>query len=225
MRRKPWARPELAQCPYYVLHAEEKAGHWRECFAHPDAPLYVEFGCGKGGFAITHAIKYSDINYLAFDIKSEMLAVARRKAEPEFAAAEKNPCDNFRLVSHNISQVEHAFTNDDRVDRIYINFCNPWPKGQHRKRRLTYPTLLEKYKAFMAQDAEVWFKTDDDELFEDSVIYFQKSGYEITYITHDLHAEGREDNIMTEHEQMFSSEGIKIKMLIAHAVRGSADNT
>lgn len=214
MRRKPWARPELSQCPYYILNADECRGKWRTLFEHGDRPLYVEFGCGKCGFAIKHALEYPRINILAFDIKSEMLAVGRRKAEFAFSEAERKP-DNLRLVSHNISQVETAFDKSDAIDRIYINFCNPWPRGKHQKRRLTYPLLLKKYAEFLKPDGEIRFKTDDDGLFEDSVKYFTQSGYKLTFLTHDLHASGFEGNIMTEHEEMFSAEGIKIKMLIA----------
>ena len=214
MRRKPWARPELAQCPYYIKDASACKGKWRSLFDCGDRPLYVEFGCGKCGFAIKHALEYPEINLLAFDIKSEMLAVGRRKAELAFEEAQRRP-DNLRLVSHNISAVETAFDSTDAVDRIYINFCNPWPRGKHQKRRLTYPLLLKKYAAFLKPEGEIRFKTDDDELFEDSLKYFAESGYKLTYVTHDLHASDFEGNIMTEHEEMFSSEGIKIKMLIA----------
>jgi tRNA (guanine-N7-)-methyltransferase len=98
---------------------------------------------------------------------------------------------------------------------MFINFCNPWPRARHKKRRLTYPRKLEMYKTFLKKDAEIRFKTDDDELFEESVEYFEQSGYDIKFITRDLHAENFEDNIVTEHERMFTEEGKKIKFLIA----------
>ena len=102
------------------------------------------------------------------------------------------------------------------IERIYINFCNPWPKGKHRKKRLTHTRQLEKYKEFLANDAEIYFKTDDDDLFRASLGYFEEAGFEIINKTYDLHSEPIwENNIETEHEKMFSKQGIKIKALIA----------
>ena len=104
----------------------------------------------------------------------------------------------------------------DNIKRIYINFCNPWPKGKHRKKRLTHTRQLEKYKTFLAPNGEIYFKTDDDDLFNSSLGYFEEAGFEIIKKTYDLHAEPIwENNIETEHEKMFSEQGIKIKALIA----------
>ena len=104
------------------------------------------------------------------------------------------------------------------MERIYINFCNPWSqKAKHRKRRLTHPRQLEQYKTFLAPGGEIWFKTDDDSLFADSVHYFEECGFSIRYQTLDLHHSGFEGNIPTEHEAMFSEQGIPIKFLIAVA--------
>ena len=107
----------------------------------------------------------------------------------------------------------------DIVDRIYINFWNQWPKSKHKKRRLTYPTQLENYKKFLKDDGEIYFKTDDDELFNDSLEYFENTDFEILSKTYDLHSQNIfEDNIVTEHEEMFSNEGIKIKALICKKI-------
>ena len=104
----------------------------------------------------------------------------------------------------------------DNINRIYINFCNPWPKGKHRKKRLTHTRQLEKYKTFLSQNGEIYFKTDDDDLFNSSLGYFEEAGFEILNKTYDLHAEPIwKNNIETEHEKMFSEQGIKIKALIA----------
>ncbi len=107
---------------------------------------------------------------------------------------------------------------EDYAERIYINFCNPWPRGKHKKRRLTHTRQLIQYRDFLVDGGEIHFKTDDDELFEESLEYFAESGFEIVYITRDLHNSGYEPNLMTEHEKMFSDEGIKIKFLIAKKV-------
>ena len=112
--------------------------------------------------------------------------------------------------------VNDIFGRDDKIERIYINFCNPWPRGKHHKKRLTHTRQLEKYKQFLRENGEIYFKTDDDSLFESSLIYFKESGFEILKKTYDLHSEPIfEKNIETEHEKMFSEQGIKIKALIA----------
>ncbi len=214
MRRKPWARPELAACPYYIENGINFKGRWNTVFDN-DNPVYMELGCGKGGFAAKASMKYPGINWLALDIKSEMLAVARRTAEKLYSENNLPSPSNLKLVSQNIERIFLAFDENDRIDRLYINFCNPWPRGKHNKRRLTHPRQLEQYKTFLKDGGEVHFKTDDDELFEESVLYFEEAGYKIRYITRDLHSSGYEYNIITEHERMFSQEGKKIKFLIA----------
>ena len=214
IRRKKWARPELEACSYYVDNAEDMKGKWHEAFADNSRPLYLELGCGKGVFAAQHALKYPDVNIIAADIKADMLAVGRRTAESMFAAVGRTH-DNLMLLRMNIVNISQLFSAEDTVDRIYINFCNPWNRGKHNKRRLTHTRQLEQYKGILKKNGEVRFKTDDDELFEDSVEYFNESGWDITYITRDLHAENLPDNLITEHERLFANEGKKIKFLIA----------
>lgn len=214
MRRKPWARPELAACPYYIEHGDEMKGKWCTAFAD-EKPVYLELGCGKGGFVSQAALKYPEVNWIAMDIKSEMLAVGRRTIEKMFAEAGKSSPTNIRLVSQNIERIFTAFDENDSIDRIYINFCNPWPRDKHNKRRLTHTRQLNQYKVFLKNNAEIHFKTDDDELFEESVPYFEETGFEIKYITRDLHNSDYQFNLVTEHERMFSEEGKKIKFLIA----------
>ena len=146
-----------------------------------------------------------------------MLAFARRTIEQFFSVAGRE-VKNIRLVSLNIEQISASFSEDDRIDRIYINFCNPWPRAKHKKRRLTHVRQLEQYKAFLKYGGEIHFKTDDDELFEESVQYFYDTGFKIIYITRDLHSSDYKFNIITEHEKVFSAEGKKIKFLIAQKV-------
>ena len=119
------------------------------------------------------------------------------------------------LTAYNVEHIEKILSAEDNVERIYINFCNPWPRGKHNKRRLTYPNKLEKYKQFLKKGGEIRFKTDDLPLFEDSLEYFEKCGFDIAYKTYDLHNSDVKDNILTEHEIMFSNEGIKINYCVA----------
>ena len=214
IRRKPWARPELEACEFCVKNPAELKGKWKHSFAKEQL-LHVELGCGKGGFISQVSAANQDINYVAIDIKSEMAAYARRKTVAEFEKAGIDKIENVKLLVHNVENISEVFDENDEADRIYINFCNPWPRGKHKKRRLTFPKKLMVYKTFLTEEGEIWFKTDDDELFEESVEYFNETGYEITYITRDLHESGFEENTETEHEKMFSDMGIKIKLLIA----------
>jgi tRNA (guanine-N7-)-methyltransferase len=124
--------------------------------------------------------------------------------------------ENLFLIRANVEQIENVFSKEDMVERIYINFCNPWPKSKHNKRRLTHTRQLEQYKKFLTADGKIYFKTDDDELFEASLEYFAEAGFNIISKTYDLHSEDIfNGNIETEHEKMFTEQEIKIKALIA----------
>lgn len=216
IRKKKWAEPELSVCDFFVKNPEEHAGNWRRAFKK-EQPLVLEIGCGKGGFAGQFALLHPEINIIALDIKIDMLGVGRRTIVKLFEEAGKSDdeIDNILLVNYNVEQLDRIIKPEDMIERLFINFCNPWPRLKHKKRRLTYPIKLEMYKSFLQPDAEIRFKTDDDELFEESIEYFEQSGYEITYLTRDLHASGFSENIVTEHERMFTEEGKKIKFLIA----------
>lgn len=216
IRKKKWAEPELALCDFFVKNPEDYGGKWKNVFAK-EQPLYLEIGCGKCTFAGRLALENPDKNIIAVDIKIDMLGVGRRNVVRLFEESGKTQDDitNLLLVNYNVEQLDRIITQDDKIDRLYINFCNPWPRPKHNKRRLTYYKKLEMYKKFLKKNAEIHFKTDDDGLFNDSLKYFEQSGYEICYITHDLHNSDVKDNIETEHEKMFSEQGVKIKYLVA----------
>ncbi len=214
MRKKPWARPELESCDFFVIKPSDYKGKWRETFARKDNPIYLELGCGKGTFMAVHASENKDINYIAIDIKDEVLVLAKRNIEKAFE--DKNEViDNVKLMAQEIAIIDEMLSEEDVIDRIYINFCNPWPKERHKKRRLTHTRQLENYKKFLNDNGEIWFKTDDDELFEESIEYFKEIGFNIEYITYDLHSSDFKYNVTTEHEDMFTKQGIKTKFLIA----------
>ncbi len=224
IRHKPWAKPELEACPFYIHEPQEQKGKWTSLFSEPERPLYVELGCGKGGFISQAAPAHPEINFVAMDIKNEMLVLAKRKLEAayerklEAAYEDKGTSpDNVRIAIQNIERLELAWDENDRADRIYINFCNPWPKKKHKKRRLTHTRQLLNYKKFLK--GELWFKTDDDELFDESFEYFEEAGYRIKFSTRDLHSETGIENYVTEHENMFTAEGKNIKFLIAEPIK------
>lgn len=211
MRRKPWARPELEACNFFVVNPSENKGNWKEQFKNKDNPMYLELGCGKGTFMAVHAANNKDINYIAVDIKDEVLVLAKRNIEE---AQNGENVDNVKLMAQEINLIDQMLDSKDTIDRIYINFCNPWPKERHKKRRLTHTRQLAKYKDFLKKGGEIHFKTDDDELFEESLDYFKEAGLQTKFITYDLHNSGYEYNVVTEHEKMFTDMGIKTKFII-----------
>ncbi len=208
IRRKKWARPELHACPYFDEETEERKGKWREAFTRPGLPLHLEMGCGKGVSTAAMAADNPEINYVAVDISQDVLGDARRNIE---RVCGENP-GNIRILCADIAGIERYFDEDDGPERIYISFCNPWSeRPKHEKRRLTHPRQLVQYRRMLRTDGEIWFKTDDDTLFEDSRAYFQLCGFDCAYITWDLAGSGFTPNYISEHEQKYMAEGVPIK--------------
>ncbi len=218
IRCKPWARPELEACSFFVTSPEQYKNHWQDVF-HNQKPIFLELGCGKGGFACQAVNHWQDVNFIAVDIKNEMLVLAKRKIEQALSSAQRTD-EQVRIMILNIMQIEQVFGEQDPIQRIFINFCNPWNKPKHKKRRLTHVRQLVQYRQFLK--GELWFKTDDDQLFNESLQYFQETGFRIIYQTRDLQHSGFPENLETEHEHMFMEEGKTIKFLIA--VQGDSNN-
>lgn len=216
IRFKKWARPELEASSFYIDNPEEYKGKWKTTFKDQEKPIHLELGCGKGNFISQLAVSHPENNYIAIDLVDAMLGLAKRNVEEVYKEQEKE-IDNVILTRFDIERIFLILGKEDKVDRIYINFCNPWPKGKHRKKRLTHTRQLLKYREFLKENGEIYFKTDDDDLFASSLIYFEEAGFEVIKKTFDLHSEDIFDgkNIQTEHEKMFSEKGIKIKALIA----------
>lgn len=177
--------------------------------------MHLELGCGKGGFIAQLAVQNPEINFLAVDLIDTMLGLAKRNVEAIYEQ-EKKEIDNVILTRCDIERILTMLDESDTVERIYINFCNPWPRGKHKKKRLTHTKQLSLYRIFLKPGGEIHFKTDDDMLFQESFAYFKEAGFEIVRTTNDLHEDNiMENTIVTEHENMFSKQGIKIKALIA----------
>ena len=216
IRRKKWATEELENAEFYIDDPSIYKGKWNEKFLNKENPLHIELGCGKGIFISTLASKNKDINYIALDMIEAMLGLSKRNIE---VAYDYEMPSNLFLIRANVEKISDVFDSNDRVERIYINFCNPWPKVKHNKRRLTHPRMLNQYRDFLTEDGEIYFKTDSDELFEDSLVYFEECNFKIIKKTFDLQSENIFlENIETEHEKMFISQGIKIKALIAKKI-------
>ncbi len=216
MRRKPWARPELAACPFNVEQPTRWRGEWASHFARPEQPIDLELGCGKGGFISQLASRTPQRNFIAVDIKSEVLVLAKRKSEAAFSAVGRD-VDNLFIMSQEIECIPDMLSPKDRVERLYINFCNPCPKKRSWKHRLTHTRQLEKYKTFLVPGADLFFRTDDDMLFDATLTYLAEAGFSIVEQTRDLPADHPADAIVTEHELMFREAGIPIKYLHAKA--------
>lgn len=214
IRFKAWARPELEASKFYIDNPENYKGKWKALFNN-DNPIHLELGCGKGSFISKIAVQNQNINYIAIDLVDAMLGLAKRNIEETYKEANKD-VENVYITRYDIERILNIFSEEDCIKRIYINFCNPWPRGKHRKKRLTHTRQLEKYKEFLSKGGEIFFKTDDDGLFNDSLTYFKESGFTILDKTYDLeNTPNFWNNIMTEHEKMFMDQGIKIKALKA----------
>ena len=233
IRFKPWAREELETSQFYIDNPQDYKNKWKSVF-EKQAPIHIELGCGKGNFIakLSKLNAEKNINYIAIDLVDAMLGIAKRNIELEYGirtTIQKEEIENeiekqkiiknVKLTRYDISMITNIFGKKDNIERIYINFCNPWPRGKHHKKRLTHERQLEQYKTFMKNGGEIFFKTDDDNLFSDSIGYFEKSGYKIIKKTYDLSNKSNfyngEQNIQTEHEKIFKKEEIKIKALIA----------
>ena len=209
IRNKPWAKEELAASKFYVQKPENNKGHWKEVFKNPENSIHLELGCGKGYFVKKAAKQNPKINYIAVDLIDTILGIANRNIIEEFKSQE---IENIALTRYDVEAITNILDKTDNIERIYINFCNPWPKPRHKKRRLTHTRQLEKYKLFLKPNGEIYFKTADDELFKESLEYFKAEGFEPIKITYNLNEEPNFwENIETEHEIKFKKAGIKIK--------------
>jgi len=212
LRKKYWSRPELESSPIVVTDHYAHKGKWKSEFKNSNE-IHLELGCGKGGFIAEKSKQNLNINFIGIDLKDEVLVFALRKVI-EVRKIEGADDINIRLMPLNIMLIDDVFEKDE-ISRIYINFCNPWPKERHNKRRLTHTKFLTNYKKFLVSSSEVWFKTDDTELFEDSLEYFKQCGFEILFSTYDLHNSDFNENVVTEYEAKFSELGMKTMFLQA----------
>lgn len=210
LRRKPWARPELLESSLFILDPVEFKGKWKELFGNEN-DICLELGCGKGRFISNIAKENPNKNFVAIDLKDEVLVYVKRKCEDLNLT-------NVRILSFDINYINEVFDRGE-VSHIYLNFSTPWPKSKHNKRRLTYPRFLTKYKEIMKSGSKILLKTDHESFFMDSVEYLNGNDFEILYKTMDLHNEEIE-NIMTEYEEKFINQGMKIMYLVSEYREG-----
>ena len=212
MRRKPWTEIELAHCPFFVEQPSKHIGAWRAQFPRRQ-PVHLEIGCGKGVSTAQMALDNPGVNYIAIDEVRHVLAVSVRNTREAYG---DRPIDNIVYSAVDAMMIHDTFCAADGIQRIYISFPNPWDeRAKHHKRRLTHPRQLMQYRAFLAPEGEIWFKTDDDALFTASKRYLGEAGFEITWLTDDLHASGFQPNYISEHERLYAAQGKNIHFLIA----------
>ncbi|CAM3535490.1 tRNA (guanosine(46)-N7)-methyltransferase TrmB [Aeromicrobium ponti] len=201
-RNKPWAKDKLAEYPQYVISEPEKyKGKWNEAF-NKNQPLHIEIGTGKGRFITGMAKANPDINYIGIELAESVIVTALDRIIEE-------ELPNVKLLNVNANDLQEHFDKGE-VDRVYLNFSDPWPKKRHAKRRLTYRSFLEIYENILVDKGEIHFKTDNQGLFESSLMSFSEYGMLLTYVSLDLHNSDYEGNIMTEYEEKFSSKGNRI---------------
>ncbi|KQL53261.1 tRNA (guanine-N7)-methyltransferase [Heyndrickxia shackletonii] len=202
LRHKPWAKDKLLQYPQYVVQNPETIkGKWNEEFQN-DHPLHIEVGTGKGQFIYGMAKANPEINYIGIEMQDSVIVSALDKII-------EDPLPNLKLLNIDGTNLQEYFAKDD-VERVYLNFSDPWPKKRHEKRRLTYKTFLKLYEDILVDNGEIHFKTDNQGLFEYSLRSFSEYGLLLKFVSLDLHNSDFENNIMTEYEEKFSSRGQRI---------------
>lgn len=208
LRNVPGAREVMVENQYVFTEPEGMKGTWSEVFNN-DNPVRIEIGMGKGRFVSTLAQLNPDINYVGIEKYSSVLLRAVEKQD------ELN-LPNLRFIRMDAEAITEVFDRGE-VDRIYLNFSDPWPKDRHAKRRLTSRQFFERYNIILKKDGQVEFKTDNRPLFDFSVEEVKEAGWQLRAVTYDLHNDAKlcEGNVMTEYEERFSAAGNSICKLIA----------
>ena len=194
----------LNSCDILITNPKELKGNWKRIFNNNN-PIYIEIGMGKGDFIIENARRYPNINFIGIEKYDSVLV----------RAIEKLPDDipNLKLIRMDASEIDEVFLKE--IDRIYLNFSDPWPKDRHYKRRLTSYVFLNKYDNLFKNKKEIHQKTDNRGLFEFSIISLVENNYKIEDISLDLHNSNRENIIMSEYEKKFVAKNNVIYYLIA----------
>ena len=179
-------------------------GSWNNYFKN-DNPIYIEIGMGKGKFIIENAIKYPDINFIGIEKYDSVLAKSLPKIPDNLT--------NLAIIRMDALNIDNVFSKE--ISRIYLNFSDPWPKDRHHLRRLTSKVFLEKYDSIFKDIAEIYQRTDNQQLFIYSLESLSSFGYKLSDISFDLHNSASDDLITTEYEDKFSSKGMPIYSLVA----------
>lgn len=211
LRNITGSREAIAQSPYVVPEELQPQcfGRWREIFANGN-PIHIEIGMGKGKFVHTMAKEHPDINYAGIEKYSSVLIRAVHKMEVE-------ALPNLKLLRMDAEDVAKVFAAGE-VDRIYLNFSDPWPKDRHAKRRLPSRQFLDRFRRILKPGGRLEFKTDNRALFDFALDELGPAGWEAKEVSYDLHSDARlmEGNVMTEYEEKFSGMGNPICKYVAY---------
>ena len=206
MRKKPNLIPRMERCAAVQIAAPESLrGRWGEEFS-AYKELRLELGCGKGRFTCGEAAREPEALLLALEKVPDAMVVAMERVMEQHIP-------NVRFLERDAACLPDLFTPGE-IQRLYINFCDPWPKSRDAKLRLTAPGFLRLYADALPIGGEIWFKTDNTPLFDWSIARFQEEGWALSEVTHDLHARGPV-GIMTDYEAKFYDQGVKINRLVA----------
>lgn len=208
LRRKPWIDEAILEYNEYsyVEPQEQNKGKWREVYPDSKQPFHVELGTGKGKFIAEMAQTYPNTNFLGLEVQIGVIYYAAQKLY-------ERKLNNAKVMLFDIAKIEEVLEAGE-VDRFYINFCDPWPKARHAKRRLTYRTFLSRYAKLLAPHGEIHFKTDNEDLFRFSLEEFENCGWTLKNVSFDLHKTDL-PNCRTEYEEKFSAKGQPIFRLEA----------
>lgn len=209
LRNIPGAGEVVSNSTFCIQNPVELKGKWAE-FLENDNPIHIEIGMGKGRFLMDLAALHPDINYIGIERYTSVLLRAVQKIE-------ETPLPNVHFLCIDAATLPDIFAKEE-VDRIYLNFSDPWPKDRHARRRLTSHEFLDRYYQFLKKDGRLEFKTDNQDLFTFSLEEIENSKtWMLDASTRDLHHDEvlNEGNIMTEYEEKFSSKGNPICKLIA----------
>ena len=200
LKNVPGAREAIAASDLVIKDVESLKGRWREFWGN-DKEIHIEVGMGKGKFMMGMAKAHPDINYIGIEMYSSVLYRAVQKLELE-------PLENLRYILLDAKDIANVFEKGE-VDRIYLNFSDPWPKDRHAKRRLPSRQFLARFDQILKEGGVIEFKTDNKDLFAFAEEEVEPAGWKILEITYDLHNDEKmvEGNIMTEYEEKFSSMG------------------
>ena len=207
LRNVRGSREALAESDFTINEPDKMKGKWKEVFGNGN-PIYLEIGTGKGRFITTLAAQNSEINYIGIEKYSSVLIRALQKQD-------ELKLPNLIFLRMEAEEIEDIFDKGE-IDKIYLNFSDPWPKDRHAKRRLTSRQFFARYDNILKQDGKVEFKTDNRTLFNFSLAEVEEAGWKLDAVTYDLHnSPMNEGNIMTEYEIRFSEMGVPINKLIA----------
>lgn len=210
LRNIPGSKDIITESAYVIQNPETYKGKWKEVFGN-EHPIQIEVGMGKGRFIMDMASNHPEINYIGIEMYDSVLLRAVQKREQR--EKELHNLYFIRMDAQNLSEV---FASGE-VDKIYLNFSDPWPKERHAKRRLTSRQFLARYDQILKKQGKIEFKTDNRPLFDFSLEEVKEANWTLLAHTFDLHhtPEMMEGNVMTEYEEKFSSQGNPIHKLIA----------